>query len=173
MSLNGADYSIPNHGGNDTITLYNNNGGNVYTGTIPSSGNNTGATFNYYTATVTAANDLTLTHTVTATGQTTQVPVGPVQQSSHTHILWTNTSGQVSLWSRGSDNSLSHKEYGPFAGWTAKAVSDGPDGVAHILWNHSPDGQVALWDIGSSGVPVAAIYGPFPGWAAIDISSGP
>ncbi len=157
-----------------TLTVPLSSGGSgLYTGSISSAVVNTDIAPYTYTATITATNDLGLKNTATATGHTLQLNDGPVPQTSHTHLLWQYSSGLVSLWSFGSDHTMTHKEYGPFAGWTAKAVSDGPDGIAHILWSHSPDGQVALWDIGSSGVPVGTTYGPFAGWTATDISSGP
>ena len=144
VSLNSAYYDPSDDRRNDTISLYNNTGSNVYTGSIPSSGNNTGATFNYYTATVSATNNLSLTNTVTATGQTTQINTADTQpQSSHTHLLWQNTSGLVAVYTIGSDRTYTQKLYGPYPGWTAKAVSDGPDGVRPSAVDSQP-GRASL-----------------------------
>ena len=61
-------------GGNYTnsVTLSNGGSGNVYIGTLGSSGNNTTSTDYVYTATVSASNDLGLSNSAAATGNTVQ-----------------------------------------------------------------------------------------------------
>ena len=97
--------------------------------------------------------------------------VNLIVASNSQHILWTNTSGAVSLWNMATDHSYTHAEYGPFAGWTADSVSVGSDGKTHILWNHSADGEVSLWDI-IGGSYSYTLYGPFAGWTAVSVAAG-
>ncbi|MDQ2730919.1 MAG: hypothetical protein M3Y56_04610 [Armatimonadota bacterium] len=92
--------------------------------------------------------------------------------TSPTHVLWTNTNGSISVWELASDGSFTHQEYGPYPGWTAKLLSNGSDGIMHILWTHSPDGQVSFWDVAADGGLVNHFeYGPIVGWTPIAISN--
>ena len=87
------------------------------------------------------------------------------------HLLWTNTSGQASVWTVNTDGTFDHLEFGPFAGWTARAVSDGPDGSSHLLWTNT-NGQAAVWNVSASGQTVSHQFGPFPGYTAAGLSTG-
>ncbi len=57
--------------------------------------------------------------------------------------------------------------------WTARAVSVGQDGMAHLLWNRS-DGTSTLWTLGANDQPAAnsPLFGPFAGWAAQALGAG-
>jgi hypothetical protein len=61
--------------------------------------------------------------------------------------------------------------YGPYSGWSARAVADGSDGLTRLLWNNQ-DGSAALWLLGPAGVQASYRYGPAAGWAAVDVSVG-
>ena len=89
------------------------------------------------------------------------VPPAPL-----THLMWNCVDGRISFWKVGDDGSLTSKEYGPYPGWTAKALADGADGVTNILWTHTADGKISLWRMDSAGNLTSAEYGPYPGWSA-------
>jgi len=101
-------------------------------------------------------------------------PLVPAAQAPatppHAHVMWNGADGTMSLWTVGDDGTWTHKEYGPFPGWTAKMMTDGADGVTNILWTHAPDGQVSLWKLDSAGHPSNTEYGPYPGWSAVALS---
>ena len=61
--------------------------------------------------------------------------------------------------------------YGPFAGWTAKALATDSIGVTHLLWTNT-NGQASLWDINVDGTYTHTEYGPFSGWTAVSVSAG-
>ena len=90
---------------------------------------------------------------------------------SHVRLLWTNTSGQASLWNVSTNGTFTSAVYGPYAGWTAKAVSDGPDGIVHLLWTNT-SGQVSLWNVPATGGFTSHQYGPYTGYAAVSLSTG-
>lgn len=91
-----------------------------------------------------------------------------------THVLCTKPSGQMALWNENSaDGTKSQQVYGPFPGWIAQKVADGPDGLTHVLWTQS-SGQISVWSLDAAlGVYTHAEYGPYPGWTAIGLSVGP
>ena len=62
--------------------------------------------------------------------------------------------------------------YGPFAGWTATALSAGADSVPHILWNNT-SGQASLWNVNADTTYQHFEYGPYPGWSARALATGP
>ncbi len=90
----------------------------------------------------------------------------------YTHLLWNHTSdGQASLWTVYADGSHASVQYGPFFGWSAKAVSDAPDGSANLLWTNT-NGQASLWNVTSGGY-TDTFYGPYAGWTATGLATGP
>ncbi len=90
--------------------------------------------------------------------------------TSHTQLLWDNVNGQAALWTVSSDGSYTPVVYGPYSGWTAKAVAAGPDGATWLLWT-SANGTASLWNITGSGATYRT-YGPFPGYTAVSLSVG-
>lgn len=58
---------------------------------------------------------------------------------------------------------------GPYSGWGVRAVADGRDGLARVLWNNV-DGSAALWFLGPTGNQASHLYAASAGWAAIDVS---
>ncbi len=90
-----------------------------------------------------------------------------------THILWDNSSGLTSVWDYSTaDGTFSHQEYGPYAGYTAQAIADGPDGRTRILWDRS-DGLVSVWSLdNAAGAFTYHEFGPYSGYTAIGVSVG-
>ncbi len=88
-----------------------------------------------------------------------------------TQMLWTNTNGQAALWQVKADGTYASAVYGPFAGWTARAVSDGPDGTAHLLWTNT-NGTASVWNISATGY-TSRQFGPYSGWAAVSLATAP
>ena len=84
------------------------------------------------------------------------------------HILWNNPDGKTLLWDLNAQAQPTPHAYGPFSDdgsantlWAARAVSVGPDGVPHLLWNN-PDGRTILWNVAGDGsFGIAGNYGPF------------
>lgn len=91
------------------------------------------------------------------------------------HALWTNTDGTTAVWNYvPADGTFSQHAYGPYPGWTAKAVADGgTDGKTRVLWTNT-DGTMSLWSLDSaSGSFTQHTFGPYPGWNASAISVAP
>lgn len=90
---------------------------------------------------------------------------------AHTHILWDNADGTASLWTVGADGSYAHAEFGPYAGWTARSVSDAPDGTTHLLWTNR-SGQAAVWNLTGGAYGSEHDFGPYGGYAAASLGTG-
>ena len=95
--------------------------------------------------------------------------------ASTNNLLWNNTDGRTSLWFQQPDDfgSFTQNTYGPYPGWTAKAVADAPDNSTQFLWNNA-DGRLS---VGNTNNPFSfAItldqdaFGPYPSWTADAIS---
>ena len=90
-------------------------------------------------------------------------------------MLWNNSDGNgaVDLWtSSGLTADLTvHYTYGPYPGWSAKALAAGNDSIPRILWTNT-DGSAALWRVDSSGGFTQMTYGPYPGWTAQGLAVG-
>ena len=108
-------------------------------------------------------------------GKTRSNPPGigayDIPETAQTQILWTNANGQASLWNIGSDGSLTMPVYGPFPGWRAVAVSDGPNGTKHILWINT-SGEASIWNVSATGSVTSHEFGPFTGYKAMSLSTG-
>ena len=95
--------------------------------------------------------------------------------AASTHILWTNTGGQVSIWNYDTGTgTFTQNGYGPYAGWAAKAIAEGgTDGLARVLWDNA-NGMMSLWSLNTvSGAFTQNAFGPFPGWTARSVSVAP
>ena len=89
-----------------------------------------------------------------------------------THILWNNADGTASLWNYNPvGGSYTHREYGPFGGYTATATADGgTDGRTRMLWNKT-DGIASVWSLdNAAGQFVHFEFGPFTGYTATALS---
>ena len=91
---------------------------------------------------------------------------------SDKHLLWDNTSGEAALWNVFADGTFTSSTFGPFAGWTARAVSGNPDSTSHMLWTNT-NGEVSLYTVTLGGTVTHTEYGPFPGYTAVALSQGP
>ena len=88
------------------------------------------------------------------------------------HLLWNNTNGAISLWNLDTaGGGYSYLNYGPYQGWTANAVADGP-GTTDLLWNNT-NGQMSGWKITGNGAIAHHEYGPYANWNAQSLSVGP
>ena len=109
-----------------------------------------------------------------------------VGSDNHTHLLWNNPDGSVSLWNLDATGSVvTSYNYGPYTDdgtaatpWYAAALATGPNGLSHILWTN-PDGRVILWTVTDSGSFTYGVYGPYQDgapntpWSATALSVGP
>ena len=102
-------------------------------------------------------------------------PVSTTAATLPTHLLWTHPNGAAAVWTVGASGPPQTNTYGPFPGWTAKAIADGgTDGKAHVLWANT-DGAISLWSLdNSTSTYTHAEFGPYPGWtaSALSVSSG-
>ena len=92
-----------------------------------------------------------------------------------THVFWTNADGRLSLWDYSDAGTYTQTTYGPYSGWTPKAVADGPDGRQRILWVGT-NGSVSLWSLDNAGgiaTMTHAEFGPYAGWSASALSVTP
>ncbi len=109
------------------------------------------------------------------TGDRRIVAYGPLPgaQPQAANILWANTDGRMSLWNVAADNSFTQNTYGPYAGWSAQAVADGPDGRQRVLWDNS-DGRMSLWSLDNAAAAFTQnTYGPYAGWTVTGLAVGP
>ena len=90
--------------------------------------------------------------------------------ATRTHLLWANPDGSASLFTLAPDGTFTYHIFGPYAGWTAKSISDGPDGITHLLWNNV-NGLVSIFDINPDYTYAYHFYGPFSGWTGIALST--
>ncbi|MGO8671028.1 MAG: protease pro-enzyme activation domain-containing protein [Capsulimonadaceae bacterium] len=112
--------------------------------------------------------DIESNHTVSVT-----FTVGTSPGSGSTHVLWTNAGGTLSLWSYSTTSgAYTQNSYGPFGGWTAKAIADGPDGMTRVLWV-STSGAAAIWSVNdATGSYTQNAFGPYKGWSATGLTVG-
>ena len=89
----------------------------------------------------------------------------------HTHLLWYQATGEISLWNVAPDGSYTAREYGPYTSWSAPSISVGPDNTVHVIWNH--DYKMSLWRVAADGSFTHQEYGPFPNWEAVAVADGP
>ena len=93
------------------------------------------------------------------------------EASPVSHVLWNNQDGRASIWNYDAGaGSFTQNSYGPFAGWTAAAIADGPDGKTRVLWNNS-SGAASVWSLDNTAASSAHFeFGPFSGWTAKSLS---
>lgn len=91
-----------------------------------------------------------------------------------THIGWMNTDGHVTLWNLDSAGNftLPNNNYGPYAGWSLKAIADDKSGSTRLLWT-STTGEIALWNLTTAtGSFTSTHYGPYAGYTATALAVG-
>jgi len=87
-----------------------------------------------------------------------------------THVVWTSTDGKLSLWNYTDSGSFTQNTYGPYAGWSVKAIADGPDGRQRVLWTNT-NGAASIWSLdNTTGQFTQYSFGPYAGWSALDLS---
>ena len=97
--------------------------------------------------------------------------------SNQAPVLETNADGRMALIITGSfssqpGNLQPANAFGPYAGWTASAVSTAASGINHILWNNT-DGRLSLWNYFPGSMDFDhKEYGPFMGWTATALADG-
>ncbi len=107
-------------------------------------------------------------------GTALAAPLAPAARADagHTHVLWNNTNGAISLWTVSPDTGFTHAEYGPYTGWAAVSLSEGPDGSTHVLWSHGSDGQISVWNVVPGGAFAFQNFGPYAGWRGVALATG-
>ena len=91
---------------------------------------------------------------------------------SSTHVLWTGADGKAAIQTIDASGSVTKTlSLGPYAGWQATAISDGPDGLTRILWNNV-NGTAGISVVSSEGSLATTRYGPAAGWTALDVAVG-
>ena len=121
--------------------------------------------YTYRVRTANAAGNSPYSNTATAT---------PTVPPASTHILWGNTSGAASIWNYSvAAGTYTHQEYGPYTGYTAKAVADGgTDGKTRVLWNNA-NGSMSLWSLDNTAASYTHTeFGPYAGYTASALSVG-
>ena len=90
------------------------------------------------------------------------------------HILWTSTNGTASVWNLSDPNpAASAHLYGPYPGWTARAIAEGTNGSPRLFWT-STSGQASLWNLADANPSATChLYGPYAGWTAKALAVGP
>ena len=112
----------------------------------------------------------TLLNSLVSYGQ--PAATAPAQGATTAHIAWMNTDGHVALWSVDSAGSFTMNNYGPYTGWSVKAVADDKTGKTRLLWTNT-NGQMALWSVTTAtGAFTHAEYGPYAGWTATALAVG-
>ncbi|MGO8671214.1 MAG: choice-of-anchor tandem repeat GloVer-containing protein [Capsulimonadaceae bacterium] len=96
-------------------------------------------------------------------------PTAPV--AGTVHVLWSN--GAFALWNYNpTTGAYTQNSNGPFAGWTAKAIADGPDGMTRVLWV-STAGAASIWTVnGATGAYTQYTFGPYKDWTPLALSVG-
>ncbi len=93
------------------------------------------------------------------------------------HLLWDNGNGTAAVWRLGPSGAETggavRRQFGPFAGWAARALAVGPDRLAHVLWA-GPGRAASVWSVDMEGGEVGHWeFGPFDGWEARARAVGP
>jgi cyclophilin family peptidyl-prolyl cis-trans isomerase len=101
------------------------------------------------------------------------VTVSSITPAAGAHILWDNTDGTASIWNYSLTNgSFTQNTYGPYPNWTAKTLTDGPDGLTRVLWDNA-DGTASIWSLNNTtGQFTQFSFGPYTNWTAKALSVG-
>lgn len=96
--------------------------------------------------------------------------------TNKTHILWTNTSNQLSIWRYASGTTEAFSQtYGGSTDWKPSRITAAPDGGVHVLWWNETEKRASFWIANANGdyvgPPTGYNYGPFGDWRATDIAS--
>ncbi|HEY6928927.1 MAG TPA: hypothetical protein VJA66_04545, partial [Thermoanaerobaculia bacterium] len=92
--------------------------------------------------------------------------------NSETHILSVRADGAAVVQAVDASGAVARTlPFGPYPGWLATAISDGPDGLTRILWNNA-DGRVGLSKLSTDGSLATTRYAAEEGWTALDVAVG-
>jgi hypothetical protein len=61
-------------------------------------------------------------------------------------LVWRNDNGAISHWKINAPGQFEHRDFGPYAGWSAKLMSVGADNRSRIAWQ-DPTGKISLWTL--------------------------
>ena len=93
--------------------------------------------------------------------------------SSTARVLWTEPAGTASLLGVDPAGRQTRADYGPFPGWTARAVAQGQDDTVKMLWANA-DGRLSLWMLDANSAQLGVLlYGPYPHWTAQSLAVAP
>lgn len=112
--------------------------------------------------------------TATVNGITSS-PLALTVTPAHYAVLWNNADGRASVWNYNADSgTFTQNTFGPYPGWTAKAVAQSEnDELIRVLWGRT-DGTVSLWQLdNTTGTFAQDTYGPYAGWTANAIAVSP
>lgn len=88
-------------------------------------------------------------------------------------VLVSNTNGSVTVDQIDPENVIySSTTLTPNAGWTAKSIAVGADGLARILWTSSSTISIVIWTVQANGTTVSQVLTPASGWVAEQIVVG-
>ena len=90
-----------------------------------------------------------------------------------TWMLRDNPDGSAALWKSNTTGSIvMASTYGPYAGWTAKAVAVGANNVPRIIWTNT-DGRLSLWNTADAQPQnTCLVFGPYAGYTAGALAVG-
>ena len=99
------------------------------------------------------------------------VAVSPADNT--TRFAWKQHEGASSWTVFPNGGVVSSNLFGPFSGWSVRAVGAGYDGRSRILWTHF-DGRAAIWRVSAqNALEGSDVFGPYPGWTAVDVAVDP
>jgi hypothetical protein len=88
----------------------------------------------------------------------------------NSYVLWRHTNGAISLWLVDANlNYVTHRQYGPYEGWTAESLSVETIGGVNkdrfrVIWR-ATNGQVSLWIVDANlNFVNNHVHGPYWGW---------
>ena len=99
--------------------------------------------------------------------------IGAYEGTLPTHVLWDN-GNTASIWNYNpADGTFTQNTYGPYAGWSAKAIADGgTDGKTRVLWDKT-DNTASIWSLDNTTAAFSQFsFGPYTGWNAKALSVG-